>query len=192
MITVKKKNLCLKIIIFSLIGLSSCNISSNNFTAVTEKQERTAPSDVVTAFFQAAGNSESLEEFERPYPDSFTECLLKTPSECAEEKQKSQQLNPTGESKLPRVVVSEKPEVSILVTRFSKKIASKSIILKRKIFEWTKNNEARVRVEVEINGISEIKDFLLFKDTKWRIFEIAREDEHPNYATPSGKAELSL
>lgn len=189
--SITKRRFLSVLITLVIISLNGCYYALSDNSNISKVQKSKAPNEIVVAYFQASSNLDSLEQYERAYPDIFVECLLKTISECSEKRQKSKQLN-SRNSNLPNVIDSEKTEISLNVKRFSKKIASESIVFKREISEWIINNEARVRVEVEIDGVRKVQDFLLYKDESWKIFEIVRENEHLYFASPSRNFDMSL
>jgi hypothetical protein len=170
-----------------LIPLLLDHLTSGCKHFLTEDGKR-PDSEIVTtinSFFTPSAKEELTDSIVRSYPDRFSECLLMTPEECFDKRQKKQSSDFKEKSNDSQVILIKDSEISILIKSYQDKIKSNKIILDQIKAVWIANDESRVRVELKIEGKKITKDLLLFKEKRWQIIEIANENEYPNFAQPS-------
>ncbi len=138
------------------------------------------PATVVERFFDGATKDRS--ELVRSQPATFLDCLWKTVEECRSERaanvaQKTDQKS----DDLSVIDLKPNPHISAMVESYMKKAEAGDSALVRVILVNIVDDEARVRIEIDLTTERLVRDILLFKENDWRIFEISKPDEYPNF-----------
>ncbi|HEY0458623.1 MAG TPA: hypothetical protein VGC97_05675 [Pyrinomonadaceae bacterium] len=174
------------LIFLILLVSGGCKQSVTSLSVENGKRSDSELITTVNSFFTPSAKELTV-LMVRPFPERFSECLLMSPEECFNNRQKKQNSNLKYKENSNRfeVILVKDSEISILVKDYQDKINSNQVILNQIKSVWTTNDESRVRVELVIREKKTIKDLLLFRDERWQIFEIANENEYPNFAQPT-------
>ncbi len=184
------------VFVFSIFLFSiSCSDSKSEFSKneiesapsqiVEQKENKSTPSQTVKQFFQIEQKDKA--NLITVSPNVYYECLYETPEQCFE-KRKAKEIQNKSERKPTLngegISMGEK-EVSLLVRGMSNGITNERVVLTNIESVWVNDNEARVRVNINSNGLKLTRDILLYKEKdQWQIFEFVDVNQYINFAPP--------